>query len=83
MSWTKQDAKKLSDQILSFSKAPECEVALAETSLDAHALRRERDHDLGRGARPFDLDHEPRRGKERDASASTTWTRTRSARPWP
>ncbi|HSB63001.1 MAG TPA: metallopeptidase TldD-related protein [Thermoanaerobaculia bacterium] len=33
MSWTKQDAKKLSDQILSFSKAPECEVALAETSL--------------------------------------------------
>ena len=33
MSWTKQDAKKLADRILSFSKAPECEVALAETSL--------------------------------------------------
>jgi predicted Zn-dependent protease len=33
MSWTKQDAKKLSDLILSFSKAPECEVALVETSL--------------------------------------------------
>ncbi|HMA29851.1 MAG TPA: metallopeptidase TldD-related protein [Thermoanaerobaculia bacterium] len=33
MSWTKSDAKKLSDQILSFSKAPECEVALSETSL--------------------------------------------------
>ena len=33
MSWTKQDAKKLSDRILSFSKAPECEVALSETSL--------------------------------------------------
>ncbi len=33
MSWTKPDAKKLSDQILSFSKAPECEIALAETSL--------------------------------------------------
>ncbi len=33
MTWTKQDAKKLSEKILSFSKAPECEVALAETSL--------------------------------------------------
>jgi predicted Zn-dependent protease len=33
MSWTTPDAKKLSDQILSFSKAPECEIALAETSL--------------------------------------------------
>jgi predicted Zn-dependent protease len=33
MSWTKQDAKKLSEKILSFSKAPECEVALSETSL--------------------------------------------------
>lgn len=33
MSWTKQDAKRLSDTILSFSKAPECEVSLAETSL--------------------------------------------------
>src|SRR5664279_3622304 len=33
MSWTKQDAKKLSEKILSFSKAPECEVALTETSL--------------------------------------------------
>ena len=33
MNWTKQDAKKLSDQILSFSKAPECEVALGKTSL--------------------------------------------------
>lgn len=32
MSWTKRDAKKLSDLILSLSKAPECEVALAETS---------------------------------------------------
>src|SRR6266540_2795713 len=32
MSWTKPDAKKLADLILSFSKAPECEVALAETS---------------------------------------------------
>ena len=33
MSWTKADAKKLSDQILSFSKAPECELALTETAL--------------------------------------------------
>ena len=33
MSWTKQDAKKLSEKILSFSKARECEVALTETSL--------------------------------------------------
>jgi predicted Zn-dependent protease len=33
MSWTKPDVKKLSDRILSFSKAPECEVALAETSI--------------------------------------------------
>ncbi len=33
MTWTKDDAKKLSDRILSFSKAPECEVALSETSL--------------------------------------------------
>ncbi|MGZ5430109.1 MAG: TldD/PmbA family protein [Thermoanaerobaculia bacterium] len=33
MSWTKQDTKKLADRILSFSKAPECEVALTETSL--------------------------------------------------
>lgn len=33
MSWTRKDAKTLSDTILSFSKAPECEVALAETSL--------------------------------------------------
>jgi predicted Zn-dependent protease len=33
MSWTKQDAKKLSERILSFSKAPECEVVLSETSL--------------------------------------------------
>ena len=33
MSWTKQDAKKLSEKILSFSKAPECEVALTETSV--------------------------------------------------
>ncbi len=32
MSWTKKEAKKLSDLILSFSKAPECEVALTETS---------------------------------------------------
>ena len=32
----------------------------------AHALRRERDHDVGRGARPLDLDHEPRRWEERD-----------------
>ena len=33
MSWTNEDAKKLSGKILSFSKAPECEVALTETSL--------------------------------------------------
>ncbi len=33
MSWTKQDAKTLADRILSSSKAKECEVALAETSL--------------------------------------------------
>jgi predicted Zn-dependent protease len=33
MRGTKPDAKKLFDRILSFSKAPECEVALAETSL--------------------------------------------------
>jgi predicted Zn-dependent protease len=33
MSWTIPDAKKLSDQILAFSKAPECEIALSETSL--------------------------------------------------
>jgi len=28
MSWTKEQARKLADQILSYSKAPECEVAL-------------------------------------------------------
>src|SRR5260370_25879831 len=33
MSWTKEEAKKLSDLILSFSNAPECEVSLSETSL--------------------------------------------------
>lgn len=33
MSRTKADAKKLSDRILSFSKAPECEVALSETAV--------------------------------------------------
>ena len=33
MSWTKPDAKKLSEVILSSSKAPECEVVLSETAL--------------------------------------------------
>jgi predicted Zn-dependent protease len=33
MTWTKDDAKKLSGKVLSFSKAPECEVVLLETSL--------------------------------------------------
>ena len=31
MSWTRQQAKALADQILSYSKAKECEVALDES----------------------------------------------------
>ena len=65
MSWTSEQARALTDRILSFSKAARVRGVAPALRGRAHPVRRQRHHDRRHGPDRHGRDHQPRRGPER------------------